>query len=170
MTSQYPIMTSQYTMMTKQKYFIYIFTFRPFAMRLEIELRCILFPLIILEMFLQLDCSPPVVNSIDETWFDKAHTHQPTSCRASKMAPYSLIVHYFWTGLIWFWSKSVHYVGNWRSESTGVLIQHTHIYMVAAIRVLYICAWYILHIKDHRFVEGYSGERANWSQLWCAPN
>ncbi|CDQ72581.1 unnamed protein product [Oncorhynchus mykiss] len=32
--------------------------FRPFAMRLEIELRCILFPLIILEMFLQLDWSP----------------------------------------------------------------------------------------------------------------
>ena len=32
-------------------------------MRLEIELRCILFPLIILEMFLQLDWSPPVLNS-----------------------------------------------------------------------------------------------------------
>ena len=41
--------------------------FRPFAMRLEIELRCILFPLIILEMLLQLDWSPPVVNSIDWT-------------------------------------------------------------------------------------------------------
>ena len=36
-------------------------------MRLEIELTCILFPLIILEMFLQLDWSPPVVNSIDWT-------------------------------------------------------------------------------------------------------
>jgi hypothetical protein len=34
---------------------------------LEIELRCILFPLIILEMFLQLDWSPPVVNLIDST-------------------------------------------------------------------------------------------------------
>jgi hypothetical protein len=36
--------------------------FRPFATRLNIELRCILFSLIILEMFLQLDWSPPVVN------------------------------------------------------------------------------------------------------------
>jgi hypothetical protein len=35
--------------------------FRPFSMRLQIELRCILFPLIILEMFLQLDWSPAVV-------------------------------------------------------------------------------------------------------------
>ena len=43
-------------------------------MRLEIELRCILFPLIILEMFLQLDWSPPVVKSIDWTWFGKAHS------------------------------------------------------------------------------------------------
>ena len=42
-------------------------------MRLEIELRSILFPLIILEMFLQLDWSPPVVNSIYWTWFGK-HT------------------------------------------------------------------------------------------------
>ena len=33
-----------------------------------------LFPLIILEMFLQLEWSPPVVNSIDWTWFGKAHT------------------------------------------------------------------------------------------------
>ena len=31
-------------------------------------------PLIILEMFLQLDWSPPVVNSIDWTSFGKAHT------------------------------------------------------------------------------------------------
>ena len=38
------------------------YVFRPLAMRLEIELRCILFLLIILEMFLQLDWSPPVVN------------------------------------------------------------------------------------------------------------
>ena len=43
-------------------------------MRLEIELRCILFPLIILEMFLQLDWSPPLVNSIDWTWFGKTPT------------------------------------------------------------------------------------------------
>ena len=42
-------------------------------MRLEIELRCILFTLIILEMFLQLDWSPPVLNSIDRTWFGKSH-------------------------------------------------------------------------------------------------
>ena len=40
-------------------------------MRSEIELRCILFPLIILEMFLQLDWCPPVVNSIDWIWFGK---------------------------------------------------------------------------------------------------
>ena len=40
----------------------------------RIELSCILFPLIILEMFLQLDWSPLVVNSIDWTWFGKAHT------------------------------------------------------------------------------------------------
>ena len=43
-------------------------------MRLDIELRCILFPLIILEMLPQLNWSPPVVNSIDWTWFGKAHT------------------------------------------------------------------------------------------------
>jgi hypothetical protein len=43
-------------------------------MRIEIELGCILFPLIILEMFLQLDCSPPVVHSIDWKLFGKAHT------------------------------------------------------------------------------------------------
>ena len=42
-------------------------------MRLEIELICILFPLIILEMVLQLEWSPPVVNSIDWTLFGKAH-------------------------------------------------------------------------------------------------
>ena len=43
-------------------------------MRLEIERRCILFPLIILEMFLQLNWSSPVVNSIDWKLFGKAHT------------------------------------------------------------------------------------------------
>ena len=43
-------------------------------MRLENELSCILFPLIILERFLQLVWSPPVVNSSDWTWFGKAHT------------------------------------------------------------------------------------------------
>ena len=35
---------------------------------------CILFPLIILEIFLQPEWSPPVVNSIYWTWFRKAHT------------------------------------------------------------------------------------------------
>ena len=40
----------------------------------KIELRCILRPLTILEMFLKLDWSPPVVNSIDWTWFGKAQT------------------------------------------------------------------------------------------------
>ena len=44
-----------------------MYVFRPFAMRLEIELRCTLFPLIIFEMILQLDWSLPVVNSIDWT-------------------------------------------------------------------------------------------------------
>jgi hypothetical protein len=48
--------------------------FRHFAMRLKIELRCILSPLIMLEMFLQLDWSPPVVNSIDWTRFGKANS------------------------------------------------------------------------------------------------
>ena len=43
-------------------------------MRLEIELRYTLFPLIILEMFLQLDWRPPVVNSIDWRSFGKTHT------------------------------------------------------------------------------------------------
>ena len=42
-------------------------------MRLEIEPRCILFPLIAFEMFLQLDWSPPMVNSINWTCFGKAH-------------------------------------------------------------------------------------------------
>jgi hypothetical protein len=58
----------------QQKYLIYVF--RPFAARPEIELRCIMFPLVILEKFLQLDWSPPVVNSIDWTRlvFGMAHT------------------------------------------------------------------------------------------------
>ena len=42
-------------------------------MRLDVELKCILFPLIILEMFLHLDWIPPVVKSIDFTWFGQAH-------------------------------------------------------------------------------------------------
>ena len=37
-------------------------------------LSCILFALIIIEMFLQLDWSPPVVNTIDWTWFGKEYT------------------------------------------------------------------------------------------------
>ena len=41
--------------------------FRTFAMILEIELRCIVFPLIILEIFLQIDWIPLVVNSLDWT-------------------------------------------------------------------------------------------------------
>ena len=43
-------------------------------MRLEFELRCILFPLIILKMFLYIDWSSPVVHLIQWTWFGKAHT------------------------------------------------------------------------------------------------
>lgn len=42
-------------------------------MTLKAELRCIRFPLILLEMFLQLK-SPPVVNYIDLAGFGKAHT------------------------------------------------------------------------------------------------
>lgn len=37
----------------------------------KIELRC--FPLVILQMFLQLHWTPSVVNSVDWTWFGKAH-------------------------------------------------------------------------------------------------
>ena len=42
-------------------------------MTLQIELRCKQFPLIILEMPLQLDWSPPAANSIDWIWFRKKH-------------------------------------------------------------------------------------------------
>ena len=38
------------------------------------EPRYILFPLILLEMFLQLNWSPPVINSIDWTWLGIANT------------------------------------------------------------------------------------------------
>ena len=48
-------------------------------MKLKIELRCILFPLIILETFLQLNWSPPVVNSVDWTWFVR---HTPVYVRS----------------------------------------------------------------------------------------
>ena len=48
--------------------------FRLFALRLKIELRFILFPLIILEVFPQMDRSTPVVKSIDLTLFGKAYT------------------------------------------------------------------------------------------------
>lgn len=41
-------------------------------MQLKIKLRFILFPLYIVEMFLQLTWSPPVVNSVDGTWSGKA--------------------------------------------------------------------------------------------------
>lgn len=47
--------------------------FTAFDITLKIELRCILLPLIILAMFLQLDWSPLVVNSVNWTWFGKAH-------------------------------------------------------------------------------------------------
>ena len=57
----------------KVKILTYI-SIQTFAMRLEIELRWILFTLIILKLFLQLDWSPPVVNSIELIWFGKAHT------------------------------------------------------------------------------------------------
>ena len=43
-------------------------------MSLKIELRCILFSLIIVEMFLQLEWNPPVTNSMNRTLFGKAHT------------------------------------------------------------------------------------------------
>ncbi len=39
----------------------------------DIQLRCLQFLLIIAEMFLHLDWSPPVVNYIDWTLFGKAH-------------------------------------------------------------------------------------------------
>jgi hypothetical protein len=60
---------TQYLIIAEQKNRNTLFTyvFRTFAVRLETELRCIFFPLIILEMFLQLHWSPPVVNSIDWT-------------------------------------------------------------------------------------------------------
>ena len=48
-------------------YYIIYISIQTFAMRLEIELRCILFPLIILEMFVQLELSPHVVNAFDWT-------------------------------------------------------------------------------------------------------
>ena len=58
-------------------------------MILKIELRCILFLLITFKLFLHLDWSPPVVNSIDWTWFGKAHTclykvPQLTTCQRKK--------------------------------------------------------------------------------------
>lgn len=43
-------------------------------MKLWIELRCILFPLIILQMFLQLHWSPLMVNLADWKWLGKTHT------------------------------------------------------------------------------------------------
>ena len=46
----------------------------PLCNESQIELRCILLPLIILELFLQLHWSSAMVNSIDLTLFGKAHT------------------------------------------------------------------------------------------------
>ena len=56
-------------------------------MTLQIEFRCIQFPLIILEMSLQLHWHPPVANSIDWTWFIKKYTFlykvpQLTACQS----------------------------------------------------------------------------------------
>ena len=48
-------------------------------MKFKIELRCILFPLIILEMFLQLNLSPSVVDSVDWTWLER---HTPVYIRS----------------------------------------------------------------------------------------
>lgn len=41
--------------------------FTAISVKLKGELKCILFPLIISQMFLQLEWSPPVVNSADRT-------------------------------------------------------------------------------------------------------
>ncbi len=80
---QYPILTTwnkfvwnlcKFIKNKKRERKITCTEFTAFAMTLKIKLRCILFPLIILEMILQLDWSPPVVNSVDWTWFGKAHT------------------------------------------------------------------------------------------------
>ena len=71
--TQYPIITNQKQFFRKfckcicKKQIRYLHKYSDSAMRLKLELRCIMFPLIILEMFLQLDWSPPVVNSIDWT-------------------------------------------------------------------------------------------------------
>lgn len=46
--------------------------FTAFSMKLKIKLRFILLPLNIVEMFLQLTWSPPVVNSLDWKWSGKA--------------------------------------------------------------------------------------------------
>lgn len=56
----------------------------------KIELRCI--PLVILQMFLQLHWTPSVVNSVDWTWFGKAHTpvyirsHVDGACQSTSQA------------------------------------------------------------------------------------
>lgn len=44
---------------------------KAFDLKLKFELRCIFFPLLIFEMFLQLDWSSLVVNPVDWTWFGK---------------------------------------------------------------------------------------------------
>lgn len=45
--------------------------FNAFDLKLKFELRCIFFPLLIFEMFLQLDWSSLVANPVDWTWFGK---------------------------------------------------------------------------------------------------
>ena len=58
-------------------------------MTLKLLLKCILLPMIIFRMFLQLDWSQHVVNSVDWTWFGKAHTCPYTvgrACRSTNQA------------------------------------------------------------------------------------
>ena len=85
---------THYPIMTKQKQ-----VFRHFCICIknkhkcsdpliwDFDMRCILFPLIILEMFLQLHWSPPVVHSIDWTWFGKAHIKSHSWQCVSKQKP-----------------------------------------------------------------------------------
>ena len=58
-------------------------------MRLQTERRCILFPVIIVEMFLQLDWTPPVVNSTEWTRFGKRHT--PVYIEPSRRTTYKKV-------------------------------------------------------------------------------
>ena len=98
MTSQYPIMTSQYPIMTKPKQ-----VFRN-SCKSKNKFNC-LFMLsfqtlcyeIIIEMFLQLDWSPPVVNSIEWTWFGQAHT---CLCKVPQLTVHVRVKTKSWGGRI----------------------------------------------------------------------